>query len=275
MTGNFMEETTIHSTSSISSNARIGDGCYIGPFCRVGEFVTLGKKCKLHSHVVLDGYLTVGDRCEFFPFACIGMQTQDLKYKGDITHVEIGSNNVFREYVTVNSATMADNKTVIGNHCLIQSYCHIAHECRLGSHVIMSSGAMLSGHVEVNNYAVIGGYVGVVQFVKIGVMAMVGGYSKLAQDVLPYCIAEGVPAETRSINKIGMERKGKSPETIKVIADAFKKIMRSGMALDHVVKILRKEYPESVEIGEMLEFIANSDRGLARPRMNKIKSSSL
>ena len=261
-----MAETFIHPNSIVSPDAEVGDGCNIGPFCHIGEFVKLGKHCKLHSHVVLDGHLTVGDRCEFFPFSCLGMTTQDLKYKGDITHVEIGSNNVFREYVTVNSPTSKGNKTAIGNNCLIQSYCHIAHECQIASHVIMSSGAMLSGHVEVDDYAVIGGYVGVVQFVKIGTMAMVGGYSKLSQDVLPYCIAEGVPAETRSINKIGMERHGKSATTIKIVGNGFKKIIRSGMSLENGVKSLHKEYPACSEIKDMLNFIVRSDRGLARPK---------
>ena len=261
-----MAESTIHPTSIVSSEAQIGSMCRIGPYCTVGAFVNLGHNCTLHSHVVLDGHLTIGDHCEFFPFACIGMKTQDLKYKGETTYVEIGTHNVFREYVTVNAATIGGNKTTIGDNCLIQSYCHIAHECSLGNHVIMSSGAMLSGHVEIDDCAVIGGYVGVVQFVKIGRMAMVGGYSKLAQDVLPYCIAEGVPAELRSVNKIGMERNGKSSTTIRVVNDAFKKIIRSGMPLEQVSQTLRTDHPDNREIDDMLNFIARSRRGLARPR---------
>lgn len=266
-----MAESLIHPNSTVSPDAQIGSECRIGPYCSVGAYVNLGHNCTLHSHVVLDGHLTIGAHCEFFPFACIGMKTQDLKYKGETTYVEIGSHNVFREYVTVNAATIGGNKTVIGNNCLIQSYCHIAHECSLANNVIMSSGAMLSGHVKIDDFAVIGGYVGVVQFVKIGRMAMVGGYSKLAQDVLPYCIAEGVPAEIRSINKIGMERGGKSPATIRVVNNTFKKIIRSGMSIEKATQVLRSEYPDNAEIEDMLNFIAQSNRGLARPKLNKTK----
>ena len=266
---NSREDIVVDPHSVISPKAQLGADCEIGPYCKIGEDVVLGSKCKLHSHVVLDGDLVVGDNCEFYPFSCIGMQTQDLKYKGERTRVTIGSNNVFREYVTVNAATSSANHTSVGNGCLIQSYCHIAHECQLGNHVIMSSGAMLSGHVEVDDYAVIGGYVGVVQFVKIGTMAMVGGYSKLAQDVLPYCIAEGVPAELRSINKIGMERNGKSPQEIRIVIKAFKQIIRSGLPLENVASDLSTEYPDSLEIKQILDFISRSDRGLARPRLNK------
>ncbi len=261
-----MAETLIHPSSVISPGARIGDGCRVGPFCYVGEHVVVGGNCTLHSHVVLDGHLRMGAGNEVYSFACLGKQTQDLKYKGDTTYVEIGDRNLIREYVTINSSTGGGNTTRLGSDCMIQSYCHIAHECQVGNHVVMSSGAMLSGHVEVGNSAIIGGYAGVVQFVRIGTMAMLGGFSKLAQDILPYCIAEGAPAAIRAVNKIGMDRNGKSRETIKAVTDAFRTIIRSGLTAEEAQAALRESYPDTPEVAEMLAFTTSGSRGLARPR---------
>ncbi len=266
-----MPRNVIHPNSTVADGAQLGDDCEIGPFCYVGEHVKLGDRCKLHSHVVLAGHSTIGDDCEFFPFCSIGHKTQDLKYAGEISFVEIGARSVIREYVTVNSATAGGNTTAVGDDCLIQSYCHIAHECNLGNHVIMSSGAMLSGHVEVGDFAVIGGHAGVVQFVRIGTMAMVGGYSKLAQDVLPYCIADGIPAVLRIVNKIGMERNGISPETCKIVSSVFKKLIQSGLSIEVAVDEIAGEYPECIEAKKMIDFALHSERGLARPKAKPSK----
>jgi len=259
-----MEKTSIHNTAVVSNSAQIGEDCTVGPYCVIGDHVKLGPACILHSHVVLDGHLTIGEKCEFYSFCCIGKQTQDLKFKGDITYVEIGSNNVIREYVTVNSSTQEGNKTIIGNNCFIQSYCHIAHECRLGNNIIMSSASMLSGHCQVDDYAIIGGYSGAVQFVRIGTMAMVGGYSKLTHDVLPYTIADGMPAEMRVINKIGMERNGVSRDSIKAVASAFKTIVHSNLTVKEAVEKIKQT--DCQEIDTIIEFISNSQKGLARSK---------
>ncbi len=263
-----MSTSSIHKTAIISDNAVIGDNCAIGPYCIIGEHVRVGENCTLHSHVVLDGHLTLGNDCELYSFCCLGKQTQDLKFKGETTYVRIGNNNIIREYVTINSSTGAGNITQIGDNCFIQSYCHIAHECRLGNNIIMSSGAMLSGHTEVDDNAIIGGYTGVVQFIKIGKMAMIGGYSKLTHDVLPFTIADGIPAEMRVINKIGMERNGKSKGSIKIVADAFKKIVRSTNTLESASKEIKKKYPGNPEIEEIIDFISKSSCGLARPKFD-------
>ncbi len=263
-----MSTASIHKTAIISEGAIIGDNCTIGPYCIIGEHVRIGDNCKLQSHVVLDGHLTLGNACELYSFCCLGKQTQDLKFKGETAYVKIGNNNIIREYVTVNSSTGTGNITLIGDDCFIQSYCHIAHECRLGNNIIMSSGAMLSGHTEVDDNAIIGGYTGVVQFVKIGKMAMIGGYSKLTHDVLPFTIADGIPAEMRVINKIGMERNGKSKETIKIVSDAFKKIIRSTLTLEEATTEIQDIFPDSPEISEIIDFISKSRCGLARKKTN-------
>ena len=200
--------TNIHPTAIIDPKAEIGSGCVIGPYCVVSGHVVLGPDCHLHSHVVLDGHTALGQGNEIFPFACIGHKTQDLKWKGGITRTQIGDRNTFREYVTVNSATGDGEVTSIGSHNHILAYSHLAHNVTVGDHTIMSNVATLAGHVVVEDYAVIGGLVAIHQFCRIGRMCIIGGCSKVVQDVPPFMMADGNPAETRTINKVGMERNG-------------------------------------------------------------------
>src|SRR4030095_1113337 len=163
--------TNIHQTAVINLRAEIGTGCEIGPYCVIGEHVVLGDGCKLHSHVVLDGHTTLGKENEIFPFASIGKQTQDLKWKGGITRVQIGDHNTFRECVTVNSATNDGEGTTIGSHNHILAYSHVAHNVTLGNHIIMSNVATLAGHVIVEDHVVVGGVVAVHQFCRLGKMS--------------------------------------------------------------------------------------------------------
>ncbi|HAR65229.1 MAG TPA: acyl-[acyl-carrier-protein]--UDP-N-acetylglucosamine O-acyltransferase [Lentisphaeria bacterium] len=255
--------THIHPTAVIEDGARIGEGCTIGPYCTIGPHVEIGGGCTLHSHVVLSGYLRLGKDCEIFPFACLGMQTQDLKFEGDITYATIGDRTVIREYVTVNAATTAGASTIVGSDCLIQSYCHIAHECNIGNHVIMSSAAMLAGHVTLEDYAIIGGHTGIVQFVRVGQHAFVGGYTKLAGDVLPFSIVEGVPAATRGINKVGLKRRDFSPEQIDAIAEAHQLIMTSPTVAGGN-KAALAAHPENADIAAMAAFSKGSKCPLVR-----------
>src|SRR5258708_5669329 len=198
----------IHPSAVIHPKAQIGPDCEVGPYCVIGEHVTLGDGCKLHSHVVIDGHTKLGAGNEVFPFASIGLKTQDLKWNGGVTRTEIGDHNTFREYVTINSATSAGEVTVVGSHNHILAYSHLPHNVKVGNHVIMSNVATLAGHVEVEDYAVIGGLAAVHQFCRVGRMAIIGGCSKVVQDVPPYMLADGNPAATRTINKVGMERHG-------------------------------------------------------------------
>ena len=154
----------IHPTAIIHPKAQVAASCDIGPYCIIGEHVTLGDGCKLHSHVVVEGHTTLGARNEIFPFASIGLKTQDLKWKGGVTHVRIGDDNVFREGVTIHSATSDGNATILGSHNLLLTYVHIAHDCRLGNHIIMSGFVGLAGHVVVEDHATLGGYTAVHQF---------------------------------------------------------------------------------------------------------------
>jgi UDP-N-acetylglucosamine acyltransferase len=254
----------VHSSAIIHPGATIGAGCEIGPYCVIGEHVVLGGKCKLHSHVVIDGYTRLGKANEMFPFACIGLKTQDLKWKGGVTRVEIGDNNTFREYVTIHSATGDGEVTRVGSHNHILAYCHIAHNCLLGDHIIMSNVATLGGHVMVEDYAVIGGLAAIHQFCRIGKMAMIGGCSKVVQDVPPFMMADGNPAETRTINKIGMERHGVSEKAQGGLRQAYKILFREGLTVRNAVAKVEKKLPKLDEIKQLVQFVRSSERGISK-----------
>ena len=253
----------IHSSAVIHPKAQIGNDCEIGPYCVIGENVTLGDKCKLHSHVVIDGHTKLGKENEIFPFASIGLKTQDLKWKGGITRTEIGDKNTFREYVTIHSATSDGEVTHVGSENAILAYCHIAHNCKLGNKIIMSNVATLAGHVTVEDYAVIGGLAAVHQFCRIGKLAMIGGCSKVVQDVPPFMIADGNPAETRTVNKIGMERNSVSEEAQNALKLAYKILFREGLSISNaLVKI--EDLPSLAEVRHLIQFVRTSERGISK-----------
>src|SRR5258706_11866867 len=200
----------VHPTALIHAKARLGPDCHIGPYCVIGEHVTLGARCRLHSHVVVDGHTSLGEDNEIFPFASIGLKTQDLKWAGGITRVEIGNHNTFREYVTINSATSDGEVTLVGSNNHILAYSHIAHNVVLGNNVIMSNVATLGGHVRVGDYAVVGGLAAVHQFCRIGRMSMIGGGWAKVGGTPPVTLAGGNPAEVKNREQNGPQRKGVS-----------------------------------------------------------------
>ncbi|HEY1172610.1 MAG TPA: acyl-ACP--UDP-N-acetylglucosamine O-acyltransferase [Verrucomicrobiae bacterium] len=256
--------TTIHPTAVIHPGAKIGEGCQIGPYCVIGEHVTLGADCKLHSHVVIDGHTTLGSGNVIYPFASIGLQTQDLKWKGGTTWTRIGNNNTFREYVTIHSATSDGDATVVGSHNNILAYCHIAHDCQLGSHIVMSNVGTLAGHVKVEDHAIVGGLAAVHQFCRIGTMAIIGGCSKVVQDVPPYMLADGNPAETRTVNKVGLERNGVSEEAQAALKQAYKIIFRDGLTISNALTRIEAELPKLPEVVHLTQFARTSERGLSK-----------
>jgi UDP-N-acetylglucosamine acyltransferase len=254
----------IHSSAIVHPKAQIGSGCEVGPYCVIGENVTLGDDCKLHSHVVIDGHTKLGKKNEVFPFASIGLKTQDLKWKGGTTRTEIGDGNVFREYVTIHSATGDGEVTRVGSQNNILAYCHIAHNCLLGNHVIMSNVATLAGHVTVEDHAVIGGLAAIHQFCRIGKMSMIGGCSKVVQDVPPFMMADGNPAETRTVNKIGIERKGASEEAQAALRQVYKILFREGLTISNALLKIERELPLLPEVQYLLQFIRTSERGISK-----------
>ncbi|HEX4119623.1 MAG TPA: acyl-ACP--UDP-N-acetylglucosamine O-acyltransferase [Verrucomicrobiae bacterium] len=251
-------------TAVIHPKAQIGANCVIGPYCVIGEQVTLGAGCRLHSHVVIDGVTELGENNEIFPFASIGLKTQDLKWKGGVTRTLIGSNNTFREYVTIHSATGDGEVTTVGSHNHILAYSHIAHNVTLGNHIIMSNVATLGGHICVEDRAVIAGLAAVHQFCRIGTMAMIGGCSKVVQDVPPYMLADGNPAKTRTINKVGLDRNGVSEETQAALKHAFKILFREGLTVPNALSRIETELPPLPELRHLVAFARASERGLSK-----------
>jgi UDP-N-acetylglucosamine acyltransferase len=251
-------------TAVVHPKAQLGDGCVIGPFCVIGENVTLGKDCRLHSHVVIDGHTSLGDDNEIFPFACIGFKTQDLKWKGGLTRTLIGSHNTFREYVTIHSATGDGEVTTVGSHNHILAYSHIAHNVTLGDHIIMSNVATLAGHIMVEDRAVIGGLAAVHQFCRIGTMSLIGGCSKVVQDVPPYMMADGNPARTRALNKVGLERNGVSAEAQAALKQAHKILFRARLTQANALVKIESDLPPLPEVRRLVDFVRASERGIAK-----------
>jgi UDP-N-acetylglucosamine acyltransferase len=254
----------IHSTAVVHPKAQIGADCEIGPYCVIGEHVTLGPKCHLHAHVVIDGYTKLGEGNEIFPFASIGLQTQDLKWKGGITRTEIGNENTFREYVTIHSATGDGEVTTVGSDNHILAYSHIAHNVCVGNHVIMSNVATLAGHVTVEDYAVVGGLAAIHQFCRIGKMSMIGGCSKVVQDVPPFMIVDGNPGETRTINKVGMDRNGVPEAAQAALRLAYKILFRDGLTIPNALARIEKDLPALPEIQYLAQFVRSSERGISK-----------
>jgi len=260
---------SIHPTAIVAKGAEIPDSCTIGPFCTVGESVVLGERCELVSHVVLDGHLTMGSDNRVFSFACLGIAPQDLKYKGEPTQLVIGDKNDFREYVTISRGTTGGGGlTRIGSGCLIMAYTHIGHDSVIGDGCILANGATLAGHVTVEDHAVVGALNPVHQFCTIGTHAYIGGGTTITQDVLPYSLTS-IERNNHAygINRIGLERKGFTPEEIKQLRAAYKLLQASKLNTTEAVAAIR----EKIALGEfgdkvayLADFIAKSQRGVIK-----------
>jgi UDP-N-acetylglucosamine acyltransferase len=260
---------SIHPTAIIAKGAEIPDSCTIGPFCTVGESVVLGERCELVSHVVLDGHLTMGSDNRVFSFACLGIAPQDLKYKGEPTQLVIGDKNDFREYVTISRGTTGGGGlTRVGSGCLIMAYTHIGHDSVIGDGCILANGATLAGHVTVEDHAVVGALNPVHQFCTIGTHAYIGGGTTITQDVLPYSLTS-IERNNHAygINRIGLERKGFTPEEIKQLRAAYKLLQASKLNTTEAVAAIR----EKIALGEfgdkvayLADFIAKSQRGVIK-----------
>jgi UDP-N-acetylglucosamine acyltransferase len=256
--------TTIHPTAIIETGAKLGEGVEIGAYCFVGAEVTLGAGTKLHHHASVEGLTTLGEGCEIFPYACIGGKTQDLKYKGGRPGVRIGNRNVFREYVTVHAATNDGEFTIVGDDNHFLAYSHIAHDCRVGNHIVASNGVALAGHVLVEDRVVLGAYSGIHQFCRIGAYAMISACAKVVQDVAPYVIADGQPAEIRAINKVGLERNGFTPEQMDRVKQVHRILYRDGLNRTQALeKLASHAEANSAEFQRMIVFANTSERGLA------------
>ena len=255
----------IHPTAIVSPEAEFGADVSIGPYCRVGDRVKIGKGCRFESHVIVDGPTTIGENNQFYPFGTIGLQPQDLKFKGEETFLTIGDNNVFREYVNVHRGTKGGGgHTRIGDHNFLMAYVHVGHDSTLGSHIIMANAATLAGHVTIEDHATVGAFSGVHQFCRIGVHGYVGGYSVITKDVLPYSktVSER-NAQAYGANVIGLERSGFSPEQIQNIKAAFRLLLQSKLNTTQAVEAIRTKL-QSPEVQVILDFIGTADRGVIK-----------
>ena len=255
----------IHASAIVSPEAEISDDVWIGPYCRVGPRVQIGKACRFESHVVVEGPAKIGEGNRFYPFATIGLDPQDLKFKGEETFLTIGKHNIFREYVNVHRGTSGGGgNTRIGDHNFLMAYAHIGHDSVLGNHIIMANAATLAGHVLIEDHATIGAFSGVHQFCRIGMYGYVGGYTVVTKDVLPFSktVSER-NTKAYGPNVIGLERKGFMPQQIKDIKKAFRLLLQSDLNTSQAVEAIKAQV-NSPEVRIILDFIEKSDRGVIK-----------
>lgn len=254
----------IHSSAIVAEGAQIADDAIIGPFCTVSAQAVIGPGTELISHVVIEGNTELGANNRVSPFAVIGGRTQDLKFNGGFPGVRVGDGNTIREYVTINAATNDGEYTTVGDNCLIMAYTHIAHCCHIGSQVIIANACQIAGHVTIEDMATIEGLVGIVQFLRVGTMAFVGGMSKITKDLPPYMIANGDPLEVRGFNKIGMERRGVDEVGRKAIKEAYRNIYRKEGKVADVLDRVEAEVEQTAEVKHLVDFCRKSEKGITR-----------
>jgi len=250
----------IHNSSIIEKEAKIGKNVKIGPFCYIGSKVQIGDDVELVSNVHIEGNTKIGKGTKIFPFASIGTQPQDLKYKGENNSLEIGEKNNIREYVTINPGTEGGGgKTVIGNNCLFMISSHVAHDCKVGNDVVIANNVPLGGHVTIEDSVVIGGNSAVQQFTRIGRLAMIGGMTGVLKDVIPFGLSYGNRNYLRGINLIGLKRKKYENKKIMELDTAFKKIFSSKNLHENLNKI-NGEYKGNNLVAEVINFISKGKR---------------
>lgn len=255
----------IHETAIVHPKAELAGDVEIGPYSIIRENVKIGKKTVVGPHVVIEGWTEIGEENKIFQFASVGAINQDLKYKGEKTYLKIGNRNTIREYVTLNIGTEGGGGiTQIGDNNLLMVGAHIAHDCILGSNIIVANLGTLAGHIIIEDGAIVGGVVAIHQFCRVGRMAIIGGCSKVVQDIPPYMMADGHPAEVRGINLVGLKRKNLSSEAIHTIKEAHRILYRSELNTSQAVERLKSEFGESEEVQHIIKFIDNSSRGISR-----------
>lgn len=255
----------IHPTAIIHPGARIAGDVSVGAYSIIGEHVEVGAGCWIGPHVVINGHTRLGRDNQVFQFASLGEIPQDKKYQGEPTRLEIGDRNVIREFCTFNCGTAQDvGVTRIGDDNWIMAYVHLAHDCQVGNHTIFANNAQLAGHVHVGDYAILGGFTGVHQFCHVGAHAITAVGSVVLKDIPPYVTAAGNTAKPHGINSEGLKRRGFSAATIAAIKRAYKTLYRSGLTLEEAQSALAAQTDEYLEVGVLVDFLAQSTRGIVR-----------
>ncbi len=255
----------IHPTAVIDPSAKIPETCSVGAYCVIGGGVELGENCELMSHVVIHGPTKIGENNRVFPFAALGIEPQDITYKGEPTQLEIGDYNVIREYVTINRGTMKGGGiTRIGSHILIMAYAHIGHDCQIGDHAMLVNAATLAGHVTVEEWAVVGAMCPVHQFVRIGAHSYIGGGTTITQDVLPFSMTSAArDVHAYGLNKVGLQWRGFSEERIKKLHRAYRFLLAAKMNTSQALGKLKAE-ETSEDVKYLVDFIEKSERGILK-----------
>ncbi len=253
----------IHSTAVVSKKAKLAQELIVGPFAVIGDNVEIGSGSIIGSHAVIEGNTVIGKNCELFTGAVVGSRPQDLKYKGEKVYLEIGDNNIIREYCTLNPGTEEGGKTIVGNGNLIMAYSHVAHDCLVGNNCVLANGSTLAGHVTIEDRAVIGGLVAIHQFVRVGKLSIIGGCSKVVQDIPPFSTCDGHPAAVFGLNLIGLRRNNVSRDSIGKLDDAYRILFSSGLSIKHGLEKTIKEVELTTEVAYLIEFIKHTERGIA------------
>lgn len=255
----------IHSTAIIDPSAELADDVRVGPYCVIGPGVQIDSGTSLASHVVVKGPTLIGKNNRIFQFASVGEDTQDMKYKGEPTRLEVGDNNIIREFCTLHRGTVQDKAlTKIGSDNLFMAYSHVAHDCIVGNHVIMANAASIAGHVLVEDNAILGGFSLVHQFCKIGKHSFSAMGSVISRDIPPYVLVGGQPTKPHGINAVGLERKGFSQDTIRQIKKAYKIVFKSGLKLEDAIGALEEMAEETAEIHCLADFLKQTQRSILR-----------
>ncbi|MFC1594186.1 acyl-ACP--UDP-N-acetylglucosamine O-acyltransferase [Candidatus Omnitrophota bacterium] len=254
----------IHKTAIIHPKAQLAKNVSVGPFSVVEEHVSIGEGTEIGQSCRIEGHTTLGKNCKIFTGSVIGSPPQDLKYKGDKSFVIIGDNNIIREYNTVNPGTEEGGRTVIGDGNLLMAYTHVAHDCRIGNNCIIANVGTLAGYVTIEDYAVVGGIVAIHQFCRVGKLSIIGGCSKVVQDIPPYSTCDGHPTKVFGLNLVGLRRAKVSREVIRNLKEAFKLLFNSGLTISHAVEKINKEIPKGDELNYLVEFVTSSKRGICR-----------
>lgn len=256
----------VHPSAVVDPAARICDGADIGPFCVIGADVEIGAGTRLMANIYAEGPTWIGEENLFYPYTTIGVASQDLKYKGERAETRIGHRNKIREFVTIHRGTEGGGAlTEIGSDNLLMAYTHVAHDVRLGSHCVLANGVTLAGHVMIGDWAVIGAFTGVHQFCRVGAHAMIGGYSVVTQDVMPYSTTVSErEIKVFGANATGLERRGFSKESIEALQNMFRLLTRSKLNTSQALERIHAEIPPTAEVTEVLAFLASSTRGVIK-----------
>lgn len=256
----------IDPTAIVHPDASIGENVTIGPFAIIEAAVTIGNGCTIGPYTRIEGPTLIGERNHFGSHGAIGCNPQDLKYKGEPTELHIGTDNTFREFVTIARGTVGGGGlTTIASHVYFMAYSHVAHDSHIGSHVLFANAATTAGHVEIGDYAQVGAFSAVHQFCRVGDHAFIGGFTAATQDVLPYVKTVGSrPAKSYGINTVGLERRGFERQTIEALQRAYRIVVRSKLKLEDALRRIDEELSIYPETRYFAEFIRDSKRGIIR-----------